>query len=281
MISDCGFRIADFKRAAVLLLLATASSLQSTACFLLLLATASSLQPPACFAQIHPHSFSPRQLGIMQAWYRADIIGGTAGDPVASWPDSSAHSRTLTQATADYRPTFQSNTQNGRPAIRFDGINDMLAANFAGSLQFTAFSVQRPDIFTLYETVYLAQGINYNVWAAYPTAAPQTYLTFGFYGLEGWSYYLPWHASSTTVPELWTLRYDQSWWRSWVNGGALDAQAETKTPYTGTTLNVGAWYQGLRHLDGDIFELAFFAEALSDRDRQRMERYLMRKWGLQ
>jgi len=257
-------------------------SLRPTAySLLLLLVTAYSLQPTACFAQVHPHSFSPRQLGIMQAWYRADIITALAdGDPIASWVDSTANARTLTQSTADYRPAYKVSIQNGRPAIRFDGSNDMLSGAFAGSLQFTAFSVQRPDIFTDYETVYLAQGINYNVWAAYETAAPQTQLTFGFYGLEGWSYYLPWHASSTTVPELWTLRYDQSWWRSWVNGGALAPQAETNSPKIGTTINVGSWSQSFRQFDGDIFELAFFAVALSDRDRQRVERYLLRKWGL-
>jgi hypothetical protein len=234
-----------------------------------------------CPAQVHPHSFSPRQLGIMQAWYRADAVTALAdGDPVASWVDSTANARTLAQSTADYRPAYKVSIQNGRPAIRFDGTNDTLTGAFGGSLQFTVFSVQRPDIFTPYETIYMALAIGYNVWALYPTAAPQTRLSFGFDVLEGSSYYYPWHASSTTVPELWTVRYDQSWWRSWVNGGALDAQAETRPPYTGTVLAVGAWWQGFRHLDGDIFELAFFAEALSDRDRQRVERYLARKWGL-
>ena len=235
-----------------------------------------------CPAQIHPHSFSPRQLGIMQAWYRADAITALAdGDPVASWVDSTANARTLTQSTADYRPAYKVSIQNGRPAIRFDGTNDMLSGAFAGSVQFTVFSVQRPDIFTQFETIYRASGIiSYNMWAQYHSAAPQTLLQFGFVAVEGWYQYYPAHASSTTVPELWTLRYDQSWWRAWVNGGALTADAQTHTPYLGTVLNVGAWATEANAFDGDMFELAFFAEALSDRDRQRVERYLARKWGL-
>jgi len=255
-------------------------SLRPTAYSLLfLLVTAYSLQPMVCSAQIHPHSFSPRQLGIMQAWYRADAITSLAdGDPVASWVDSTANARTLTQGTADYRPVYKVSIQNGRPAIRFDGSNGMLIGAFAGSLQWTVFSVQRPDIFTSYGTIYLADGPNYNMWAGYGSAAPQSDLTFGFFGVEGWSYYVPSHVSSTAVPELWTLRYDQSYWRSWVDGGALAPQAETKPPNIGTTFNVGSWWQGFRQFDGDIFELAFFNVALSDRDRQRVERYLTRKW---
>jgi len=261
MISDFGFRISDFKRAVLLLLLLSA--------FCLL---------PSAFGQVHPHSFSPRQLGGMQAWYRADAVTALAdGDPVASWVDSTANARTLTQSTADYRPAYKVGIQNGRPAIRFDGIDDMLSGAFGGSLQWTVFSVQRPDVITELETIYLAQGIHYAIWATYFS---EIYHAFGFYGPEGNSVYNPLYLSSTTVPELWTLRYDQSWWRSWVNGGAVAPQAETKPPNIGTTLNVGSWWQGFRQFDGDMFELAFFAEALSDRDRQRVERYLMRKWGL-
>jgi len=246
---------------------------------LLLLATAYSLQPTACFAQMHPHSFSPRQLGGMQAWYRADAITGLAdGDPVASWVDSTANARTLTQSTADYRPAYKVSIQNGRPAIRFDGIDDMLSGAFGGSLQFTVFSVQRPDVIETYDTVYVGYSPGHpNVWGTYFSSLE---LSLGFDYAGGWIGYYPLHTSPTTSPELWTFRYDQTWLRSWANGGALAPQAETRSPYVGTLLIVGSWLAVRRYFDGDIFELAFFAEALSDRDRQRVERYLLRKWGL-
>jgi len=258
-------------------------SLRPTAYSLLfLLVTAYSLQPTACFAQVHPHSFSPRQLGIMQAWYRVDAITGLAdGDPVASWVDSTANARTLTQSTADYRPAYKVSIQNGRPAIRFDGTNDLLTGAFAGSLQFTVFSVQRPDIVTYLNTVYAEVGSYLNLWAIFGDPGPPARIWFGFtYLPAGQSDYIAVHPISTAVPELWTLRYDQSWWRSWVNGGALNPKAETNSPKVGTTINVGSWSQSVRQFDGDIFELAFFNVALSDRDRQRVERYLLRKWGL-
>ena len=212
----------------------------------------------------------------MQAWYRADAITGLAdGDPVASWVDSTANARTLTQSTADYRPAYKVSIQNGRPAIRFDGSNDRLTGAFAGSLQFTVFSVQRPDTLGAWATIYQASPMN--VWATYST--DPTIVRFAFED-PARNYYYVAHAASTSVPELWTLRYDQSWWRLWVKGGALVPLAETDSPAGGTTLFIGVAGSYSYYFDGDIFELAFFAEALSDRDRQRVERYLARKWGL-
>ena len=231
-----------------------------------------------CPAQIHPHSFSPRQLGIMQAWYRADAITSLAdGDPVASWVDSTANARTLAQSTADYRPAYKVSIQNGRPAIRFDGLDDWVSGAFGGSLKFTVFSVQRPEIFALSETIYLVPSPARNLWGKWLNSVT---LHFGFWSAEGYSDYYPSHTPSMTTPEMWTLFYDQSSWRLWIDGNALAPQADTKVPGLGTIVQVGGWVGLSRYWDGDIFELAFFAEALSDRDRQRVERYLARKWGL-
>jgi len=264
MISDFGFRISDFKRAVLLLLLLSA--------FCLL---------PSAFGQVHPHSFSPRQLGGMQAWYRADAITSLAdGDPVASWVDSTANARTLAQSTADYRPAYRVSIQNGRPAIRFDGSNDMLSGASFAATQWTIFSVQRPDEVALYRTVYNiwpGKPNESNVWATFLNT---NNLFFRFKDTT-WSMYYPAHSTSITVPEAWSLRFDNVGWTSWVNGIALSPQSETTlVPGGGTNVNVGSWLQDIRQWDGDIFELAFFAEALSDRDRQRVERYLARKWGL-
>ena len=43
--------------------------------------------------------------------------------------------------------------------------------------------------------------------------------------------------------------------------------------------NVGSWNTGA-YMDGDIAELIIYNAKLSDHDRQRVEVYLARKWGL-
>jgi hypothetical protein len=47
------------------------------------------------------------------------------GDPVSSWPDSSGNGKTATQ-TGTSRPLFKSNIVNGKPVVRFDGVDDSL-----------------------------------------------------------------------------------------------------------------------------------------------------------
>jgi hypothetical protein len=218
-------------------------------------------------------------LGIMQGWYRADAITGLAdGAAVASWPDSTANARTLSQATADYRPLYKVSIQNGRPAVRFDGSNDLLTGTFAGSLQFTVFSVQRPDgSLANLPYIYLVPGNGKNLWGGYLSSSQ---LYFGFFSGGGWRTYTPVHTSSVSLPEVWVLSYDQAWFRSWVNRSALSSLADVNTPTLGNELRIGRYGEELQTFDGDIFELAFFNVALTDRDRQRVERYLMRKWGL-
>jgi hypothetical protein len=81
------------------------------------------------------------------------------------------------------------------------------------------------------------------------------------------------------TPESWSLKFDGNF-QGWINGVKWPlGTGGGIIPGGGTTLTAGSW-NGFRYLDGDIFELAFFAEALSDYDRQRVERYLLRKWGL-
>jgi Concanavalin A-like lectin/glucanases superfamily len=56
-------------------------------------------------------------------WLRAEDLGGGA---VASWLDASGNANHANQATAGKRPLLVANAINGRPAVRFDGVDDRL-----------------------------------------------------------------------------------------------------------------------------------------------------------
>ncbi len=72
---------------------------------------------------------APALGGLLAAAWEADQITGlNDGDPVATWPDASGNGRNLTQAVAANRPTFRINLLNGRPGVRFDGVNDLMAS---------------------------------------------------------------------------------------------------------------------------------------------------------
>ena len=73
-------------------------------------------------------AFTPRALGGLALWLEAPRIGGLAdGDPVATWPDLSGSGRDASQGTASKRPTFRAGVLNGLAAVRFDGVDDVLA----------------------------------------------------------------------------------------------------------------------------------------------------------
>ena len=49
----------------------------------------------------------------------------TSGTPVSSWTDKSLGGETVTQSTADPKPTRQANAFGTKPAVRFDGTGDL------------------------------------------------------------------------------------------------------------------------------------------------------------
>jgi hypothetical protein len=63
-------------------------------------------------------------------WVKADAGAGTNdGDVVTTWTDQSGNANSPTQATANAKPTYQTNELNGKPVVRGDG-GDSLKATF-------------------------------------------------------------------------------------------------------------------------------------------------------
>jgi hypothetical protein len=77
----------------------------------------------------------PDDIPGLIAWGSGDYLEGVDGladtDPVETWTDRSNRGNSPVQATADNRPTLQTNELNGLAVVRFDGTNDSLARIFA------------------------------------------------------------------------------------------------------------------------------------------------------
>lgn len=83
--------------------------------------------------------FLPTQIPNCRLWLAADRIYGLAsGDPVATWSDLSPAKNDATQATAAKKPTWQTGVLNGKPVVRFDGVDDFLSLG-------TALAFERTD----------------------------------------------------------------------------------------------------------------------------------------
>jgi hypothetical protein len=69
--------------------------------------------------------FNPDDVSGLIRWYKADALSLSDGDPVSSWP-SSTGTDSMQQATSGLQPLFKTPIVNGKPVVRFDGVNDYM-----------------------------------------------------------------------------------------------------------------------------------------------------------
>ena len=67
------------------------------------------------------------------------------GDAVSQWDDLSGNLRHLLQASASLRPLYKVNVQNGKPIVRFDGVDDYMQVTFATTSPMSTFFAGRMD----------------------------------------------------------------------------------------------------------------------------------------
>jgi hypothetical protein len=68
----------------------------------------------------------------LAAWFDASAITGlNDGDGVVIWTDLSGNLNHASQVTAENRPTYQTNELNGKPVVRFDGVDDRFVLSAA------------------------------------------------------------------------------------------------------------------------------------------------------
>lgn len=100
---------------------------------LYLVSNAYGTSPPALpdflIGGINSTTGGPGTVSGLIAWWKAEDLALSDGDPVTSWADASGNSHTLTQSTSGKKPLYQTNEISGLPAVVFDGIDDYLATS--------------------------------------------------------------------------------------------------------------------------------------------------------
>lgn len=208
-----------------------------------------------------------------------------SGSSVASWIDKSGNGRSASQSTGTRRPLYQTNQQNGLPAIQWDGVDDNLSGSFpypsnglvtffvVYSVMVTTGDLRIWDIDGNYYGNFGSPqgGLNADaiVWlggASYPSTAFYTQLA----PTTGWRMYSVSFAGTSTLL-----------WRNGVSL-ALNGSGANPTP-TGTTYtlgnNAGGGNSGM--FSGQMGEIVVYTGTLSTGQRQQVEGYLAWKWGLQ
>ncbi len=225
---------------------------------------------------------------------------------VATWKDASGRHNDLQAPGLEMRPTYVKDAAGGRGAIRFDGKEDMLmrdgmspdqwpdatvfvvAAPSANAGQFDALvsagNVGAEDSFTGFNID--LGGKNFGDCAeTYPdtltalnTVNVQSTKTTVECGQD-----LMKASQSFDQPTLLTVRIDQDETSLWVDGKAQDTVGGGPDTLQVPQLRLGARFMRQKfqgYYDGDIMEVVAYDRSLSDKERQQVEAYLLRRYGI-
>lgn len=220
----------------------------------------------------------PKSVAGLNLWLKADAITGLSdGDPVSSWSDSSTVGRTVSQATAGFRPTYRINAVNGKPAVRFDGVDDQM--NIGGTdTSWTVFIAYKINAVRPASMMHAMTGTNF---LGYLTSIPANTTHSQWYmAPPNWATY------QTVQSNLGTSNFHIS---------TYVGTTTTAKAYTDSTLglsNSGTFTAGYltclanyscadtRWFNGDIAEVIAYSGTLTDAERLRIEGYLKAKYNL-
>jgi hypothetical protein len=214
------------------------------------------------------------------AWYDGNDPHGTgsvsAGDEIATWVDKSGNNIDVTQSTASKRPVVVAEGSNY--SVQFDG-NDTLGVDNAtieqAFAEMTIIAVVKSSA-TGYKHI---MGRNHKVWEYqwHGNAMINMYIDSAMQA--GSSNLYPFDGQA----RIGIYRYDDA---NNLLDQHIDGASKSTTKYNLTIpTSSNDFYIGARmgtgeFFNGEMLELIIFSEYLTDANREKVEDYLARKWGL-
>lgn len=226
------------------------------------------------------------QLGL---WLKADALSLNNNDPVVTWEDQTTNARNFSQGTASARPTFVSNQINGKPVIRFDGVNDVLNSTYVpvtGNGTRSITTVLTNLSFKADSTVFSwgstnSFGDGFGLIAMSPSSNSFISNTFGTYLHLAPDTVYPSSSFSPVreTPYIVTLQYDGTKLLYYVNGEAKGSTTWALATKSSNAMRIGSRFS-TGFFRGDIAELLLHQELLSATEREQIECYLGRKYKI-
>jgi hypothetical protein len=218
-----------------------------------------------------PTPILPTISNLFLRYDASQITGINDGGQIAQWNDLSGSNRHLTQGTANRRPILQTNSLNGLPTVKFDGIDDHLqTANFGTQAQpNTIFIVLKLNG----KNSYVFDNITCS--PQYAQTLPDQ-MNLGFFGGAG-------------LYSNFRLKAQWNYCTFITNGGSSSLRLNGVTMLTGN--NGGNGPVGIRLGDScvgngaetsniNVAEFIFYNRLLNNTEILLVERYLQKKWGL-
>jgi hypothetical protein len=221
-------------------------------------------------------------------WLKADagVVADGSGF-VSEWDDQSGNANHATQTTGDSMPTLVTNGFNGKPVIRFDGIDDYLTSASSPSLALTGdmsiYAVAQFVDFGNYNSIVGKTTVN--LPASYDFYTVQGAGNLRFYRGNGTASSLG-QVSSLVIPSLGVPHVVYVAMQGTAVSHYLDGQTNgtgvlvATLADNGDALAIGSRSDLVTKMKGDFAEIMIFGSALSDADRTAIDSYLGAKYGI-
>jgi len=218
----------------------------------------------------------------------------TSGTSILTWKDINPQKTDKQDLTTGDAPTYIENAINGLPALRFNG-----TANY---LQKTSTSINTGTELTVFAVLRRIAALSdfqiwLSMWQTGQAADNNNSASIGFdNGVTGTPiirYYRNNADNNATHPALGTPFIYSTVFNgtnnySFVNGAVSNFTNPTANASTTGNFNIQNIYVGAGRLtsiptrfwNGDIGEIIVYDRAISDFERQQIEQYLAKKWGI-
>jgi hypothetical protein len=229
--------------------------------------------------------FNPKSISGLALWLDAsDSTTVTTATGVSEWRDKSGNGRNFTQTTENNQPALTANARNGRAVLTLDGTNDSLSgpAGFSLTSTHSVFAVVNPSVRKI--AAFLAGSVNVElIYGDGSSSFSGTkFAAFGVaravYG--GGTITTGTYQVVSAVCSGGTLPSNLSMWTNGV-GGPVSTETAGTAPVAAVTspLSIGT-SAASQFWNGVIAEIVIYDRSLSTADRQSVERWLGRKWGV-
>jgi hypothetical protein len=221
-------------------------------------------------------------------WLRADAgVVADASGLVSEWDDQSGNGNHATQPNGtDPMPTLITNGFNGKPTIRFDGLDDYLVSASSPSLAITG------DM-SIYAVAQFVDFENYNSIVGKTTGnLPASYDLYTVQGTGSLRFYrgnggnANGQVTGLTIPSLGVPHIVYVAMQGTAVAHFLDGQTNgigvltTTLADNGDSLFIGSRGDLFTKMKGDFAEIMIFGSALADADRTAIDAYLGAKYGI-
>ena len=238
--------------------------------------------------------FDPRSISGLQLWLDAatSFPTHTNGQAITRWVDKTSNGWI---GTAVNSPTYQTNVQNGLPVIRFNGTNQYI--DFGNILNLGTNGL---SIFVVTKFVAAVSGgraiVSKSPYRGNPGRSGFNYQVQFALGMDtfiedGTNAQATFAFNPATQFNVYSTQNNRtSFNRNFANGRLGAASSYTQIPSNLSNTdklyvaaypnNTGLSPQAGYYLNGDIGEILVYFANLSDAQRQQIEGYLARKWGV-